>query len=46
MTNTILQAIEALSFKDSGSQTMGGYIDEFNNLIYEHGKYCGTEVFV
>ena len=24
---------------------MGGFTDEFNNLIYEHGKYCGAEPY-
>ena len=24
---------------------MGGFIDEFNNLVYEHGKYCGAEPY-
>ena len=24
---------------------MGGLIDELNNLVYEHGKYCGAEPY-
>ena len=45
MTNSILKAIESLSFKDSGSQTMGGISNEYNHLLFEHGKYCGPETF-
>ena len=43
MTVSVEKAIDSLNYRDSGEQTIGGFIDEFNNLIYEHGKYCGTE---
>ena len=40
MTKSLLKDIESLTFSDSGSQTMGGFIDTFNGYVYEHGEFC------
>lgn len=45
MTVSVENEIDSLHYRDSGEQTIGDFIDEFNNLIYEHGRYCGTEPY-
>ena len=31
---------DTVKFCDTGGQTIGGFIDQFNNLCYYPGKYC------
>ena len=45
MAASLERAIDGISYRESGDQTIGGFIDEFNGLLYEHAKYCGTDTY-
>lgn len=42
---SIERAINAITYTDADAHTIGGVIDRFNGLIYEHTKYVGTVLY-
>ena len=45
MALSIERAINAITYTDADTQSIGGFIDRFNGLIYEHTKYVGTVLY-
>ena len=45
MALSIEKAINDITYSDDDTQTIGGFIDKFNGLIYEHTKYVGTVLY-
>ena len=41
----IERTIYDIAYTDADTQTIGGFIDRFNGLIYEHTKYVGTVLY-
>lgn len=45
MAASLEKAIDGIIYKELGDQTVGGFIDELNGLLYEHTKYCGADTY-
>ena len=45
MALSIERTINNLTYTDSDIQTIWGFIDKCNGLIYEHTKYFGTSLY-
>ena len=43
MTRSVEKALNSLKYSDSSSQSITGFLDQFNSLCYEHSKYCGDD---
>ena len=45
MELSIERVINTITYTYAGSHTIGGFIDRFNGLIYEHNKYVGAVLY-
>ena len=45
MALSIERTIIDITYTDADTQTIGGFIDRFNGLIYEHTKYVGAVLY-